>query len=122
MNILQLLAGLNQGLVVEKATNELKKLTKECDRTNRSGELKIVIKLKPNANSNMVGISAKVKATLPDPEPFESGLFADVDGNLSKEDPNDLFSKGDAKVTSIGMGVPKRIDFTEPTPSQAQGE
>lgn len=114
-NFLQTLASLGGGAVVERLNDKMKNLVKLCERTHQSGEMILKIKFKPSKNGNVMSIVSNVQVKEPTGEPIEGFLFADIDGNLSKDDPADLFRNGEEKqgnVQRIGMaaGQATRVD------------
>lgn len=119
-NALQIIADLGNGALVNKLTEKMKDLVAKCERSHQSGKLVLEITFKPAKNGNLMSITSKVKVTEPAGEPIESGLFADIDGNLTKHDPSDFFNAGtnkDGNVQRIGMAAgaePTRVDTDAP--------
>jgi hypothetical protein len=115
-NFIQVVSNLAQGAVVERLSRKMKELVKICERTHQSGELTLNIKFKPSKDGNVMSIISSVKVKEPAGEPIEGFLFADVDGNLTKEDPTDLFKGAldkQSNVQRIALGQntkPERVE------------
>ena len=88
---------IRKGRVVDAASEALAEVVKAVLDTDKAGKLGVELTIKPNSDG-AVEITAKVKPTIPQGD-LPSGLFfADLDGDLHRDDPTqrEMFTPTDA--------------------------
>lgn len=87
------LNALRFGTLNDELTKALHELTQKCADTGKTGEIKLVIKLKPGSGGQMeVFDDIVIKA--PKEQKGSSIMFATVEGNLQREDPRQRSIEG----------------------------
>ena len=87
------LNALRFGTLNDELTKALHELTQKCSETGKTGEIKLVIKLKPGSGGQMeVFDDIVIKA--PKEQKGSSIMFATVEGNLQREDPRQRTIEG----------------------------
>ena len=84
---------LRYGTLNDDLTKALHELTQKCGDTGKTGELKLVIKLKPGSGGQME-VFDDIVLKLPKEVKGSSVMFATVEGNLQREDPRQLSLDG----------------------------
>ncbi len=74
------------GALQDELTEALNALVAECTKTNKTGELVLKIKLKPNP-AGQVEVLDDLTVKLPKPVRGTSIFFATPEGNLMRDDP-----------------------------------
>lgn len=86
-SLLRTLIELRKGSVVTKASEDLARLVQEVQRLGKPGELKIVLKVRPNDDGVTLAIEAGVDAKMPKPNQKATTFFPNEAGQLFREDP-----------------------------------
>lgn len=82
------LRDIRKGRVVEAASDELAEVVKAVLDTAKPGELTLKLKVSPQGKGdNAVIVSAEVKSKRPVAKLPDALFFADLDGDLLREDP-----------------------------------
>lgn len=98
--ITDVLRDIRKGKVVEVASEKLAELTQAVLDTNKGGKLTIVMEVKPQGRGdNAIIMSVKVESKIPELDLPEAIFFADLDGNLLREDPTQtrMFADSDER-------------------------
>lgn len=109
-SLLRTLAELRKGSVVTKASEDLARLVQEVQKLGKPGELKIVLKVRPNADGVTLAIEAGVDAKLPKPDQKATTFFPNEEGQLFRDDP----SQKDLPFGVVNGGVPDEPAQSEP--------
>ncbi|MNR97617.1 hypothetical protein D3C72_288010 [compost metagenome] len=102
--ITDILRDIRKGMVAEAAGEELAQVVRAVTATGKPGSLTIKLTVKPQkGDSEQVVISSKLSATTPTADMPEAIFFADMDGDLHRNDPRqpEMFRStdlGDAAV------------------------
>ena len=95
--ITDVLRDIRRGAVVDAASEELAEIVKAVLATEKPGELTLKIKLKPRAKGdNAILVSVDLSAKRPQPDLPDAFFFADLDGDLLRDDPNQIRMFADA--------------------------
>lgn len=78
---------LDGGAFLDRCSEELSTLVKAVETTGKTGKLSISLDLKTVGNG-AVQITPKVSASVPEPKPDTTLLWATVEGNLVLDNPN----------------------------------
>lgn len=78
---------LDGGAFIDRCSDELAALVKAVEATGKTGKLSITLDLKTVGNG-AVQITPKVAASVPEPKPDTTLLWATVEGNLVVDNPN----------------------------------
>jgi hypothetical protein len=78
---------LDGGAFMDRCSDELASLVKAVEATGKTGKLSITLDLKTVGNG-AVQITPKVSASVPEPKPDTTLLWATVEGNLVVDNPN----------------------------------
>ncbi|MFZ5719236.1 MAG: hypothetical protein ACOY5Y_07180 [Pseudomonadota bacterium] len=82
------LRDMRKGRVVDAIGDELAEVVKAVLDTNKAGELTLKFKVKPQGKGdNAVIISADIKSKRPQGDLPDALFFADLDGDLLRDDP-----------------------------------
>lgn len=82
------LRDIRKGRVVDAATEHLNDVVRGVLDTNKGGEVTLKLTVKPQGKGdNAVIVSAKVSAKVPQADLPDALFFADLDGDLLREDP-----------------------------------
>lgn len=82
------LRDIRKGMVAEAAGEELATVVRAVTATGKPGSLTIKLTVKPQkGDSEQVVISSKISASAPAADMPEAIFFADVDGDLHRNDP-----------------------------------
>lgn len=96
------LRDIRKGAVVEAASEQLAEVVRAVLDTNKSGEMTLKLSVKLNGRSdNAVIMSAKLSAKVPQPDLPDALFFADLDGDLLRDDPTQTRMFADAAVEVI---------------------
>jgi hypothetical protein len=87
-NILETCRNIGGGRFIDEASDKLADLIRAVNETGRTGKVELVISVKKATRGGAMHVTGKVKLTRPAEEPMEAMLFADEDGRLLTEDPN----------------------------------
>jgi hypothetical protein len=88
----------HSGSLVEQASLALAELTQAVMDTGKGGKLKIELSVKPQGKgSNVMIISGKVKSDCPTNDVNPAIFFANLEGDLLREDPTMFRAFADAK-------------------------
>jgi len=83
-----ILRDMRKGRVVDAAGDEMARLVRAVLDTNKAGEMTLKLKVKPQGKGdNAVIVSAEVKSKAPQADLPDALFFADLDGDLLREDP-----------------------------------
>lgn len=99
---------IRKGRVVDAATTELAEVVRGVLDTNKGGSLTLTLTVKPNGRGdNAVIVSAKLAAKVPQVDLPDALFFANLDGDLLREDPtqNRMFA-------DVGLSAGERMDTT----------
>jgi len=92
------LRDIRKGRVVEALTVELAEIVRGVLDTSKAGELKLTLSLKPQGKGdNAVIVSAKIAAKVPQADLPDAIFFADLDGDLFRDDPTQSRMFADAE-------------------------
>jgi len=84
---LETLKSIRRGEMLDELSEEISAVVKAAEDSAKVGEVKIVLKFKPNGAGQMV-ITDETTARKPKPNAPATLMFNDVHGNLSRRDPN----------------------------------
>lgn len=96
--ITDILRDIRKGMVAEAAGEELAQVVRAVTATGKPGSLTIKLTVKPQkGDSEQVVISSKLSATTPTADMPEAIFFADMDGDLHRNDPRqpEMFRSAD---------------------------
>ena len=83
------LRDIRRGKVVDAASEELAEVVRAVLDTEKAGELTLKLKVKPQGKGdNAVIVSAELKAKRPQADLPDALFFADLEGDLLREDPS----------------------------------
>ncbi|WP_292085344.1 MULTISPECIES: hypothetical protein [unclassified Brevundimonas] len=86
--ITDILRDIRKGMVAEAAGEELAQVVRAVTATGKPGSLTIKLTVKPQkGDSEQVVISSKLSATTPTADMPEAIFFADMEGDLHRNDP-----------------------------------
>ena len=101
---------IRKGRVVDAATDQLGEVVRGVLDTNKAGELTIKLSIKPQGKGdNAVIVSAKVSAKVPQADLPDALFFADLDGDLLRDDPTQqrMFADAAERVDPLTGEVTK---------------
>lgn len=94
------LRDIRKGRVVDSATDKLNEVVRGVLDTNKPGEITLKLIIKPQGKGdNAVIVSAKLAGKVPQADLPEALFFADLDGDLLRDDPTQQRLFADAKQT-----------------------
>ncbi|MNX99809.1 hypothetical protein D3C86_1322760 [compost metagenome] len=96
--ITDILRDIRKGMVAEAAGEELAQVVRAVTATGKPGSLTIKLTVKPQkGDSEQVVISSKLSATTPTADMPEAIFFADMEGDLHRNDPRqpEMFRSAD---------------------------
>ena len=96
--ITDILRDIRKGMVAEAAGEELASVVRAVTATGKPGSLTIKLTVKPQkGDSEQVVISSKLSATTPTADMPEAIFFADMEGDLHRNDPRqpEMFRNAD---------------------------
>lgn len=83
------LRDIRKGKVVDALTDDLAEVVQAVLDTEKAGELTLKLKVKPQGKGDLcVVIEAKITSKLPHVDMPEGIFFADLDGGLHRDEPN----------------------------------
>jgi hypothetical protein len=88
------LMAMRYGILHDDLTDALNTLTDAVTRTNKVGELTLIIKLKPTNNSGQIEVIDDIKIKTPKETKGATIMFATPENNLQREDPRQLSIEG----------------------------
>lgn len=92
------LRDIRKGRVVDAASEQLAEVVRAVLDTNKGGELTLKISIKPQGKGdNAVILSAKIVSKVPQIALPDALFFADLDGDLLRDDPTQQRMFADAK-------------------------
>jgi hypothetical protein len=97
--ITDILRDIRKARVVDAASEELAALVRACLDTDKPGELTLKIKVKPRKNDNALTVSAEIKSKRPQADLPDALFFANLDGDLLRDDPTNVRMFSDAGET-----------------------
>ena len=104
------LRDIRKGRVVVAASDQLAELVRGVLDTSKPGELTLKLTVKPQGKGdNCVIVSAKITSKVPKGDLPDALFFADVDGDLLRDDPTHVRMFADARERP-GMGGGERFD------------
>lgn len=95
------LRDIRKGRVVDAATEQLAEVVQAVMATEKAGKLVLELTVKPQGKGdNAVIVSAKLTSKAPQPNLPDALFFADLDGDLLRDDPTQqrLFADSSDKV------------------------
>lgn len=98
------LRDIRKGRVVEAAGEELAEVVRAVLDTNKGGKLTLELSVKPNGRGdNAVIVGAKLKSTKPQAELPDALFYADLDGDLLRDDPTQqrMFADASERVDPL---------------------
>lgn len=101
---------IRKGRVVDAASEELAEVVRAVLDTNKGGELTLKLSIKPQGKGdNAVIVSAKLSAKVPQADLPDALFFADLDGDLLRDDPtqNRMFADVKERVDPLTGEVTK---------------
>jgi hypothetical protein len=105
LSVLQILAGLQSGSIINEVDGELTKLAKNVGLVGKAGKLTITLLVKPIANvPNGLYMGAEVAAKIPQPARSVDVLFSDKEGGLHTSDPRQMDAFEQLKPRALGGG------------------
>lgn len=108
--ITDILREIRKGRVVERASEEMAEVVRAVLDTEKAGKLTIELTVKPQGKGDSaVIVSAKLKTTIPQADLPDALFFADLDGDLHRDDPSqrEMFTPTDALGDTLDRkGVP----------------
>ena len=115
------LSEINEGALLNALDKKMTDLVAAVLATGNNGNLTLKLSVKRKGGMNQVVIEPKVSANIPDPTISARIMFADADGNLHTDDPNQGMLDLDAPKKVI---KPKVVDFqsesVESTPAKVK--
>ncbi len=102
--ITDILRDIRKGMVAEAAGEELAQVVRAVTATGKPGSLTIKLTVKPQKGDNeQVVISSKLSATTPTADMPEAIFFADMEGDLHRNDPRqpEMFRNADLGDAAI---------------------
>jgi hypothetical protein len=104
--ITDILREIRKGRVVDAASEELAAVVKDVLYTNKPGELTIKLKIRSQGkDDNAVIVSAVLSSKRPQEDLPEGIFFADLEGDLLRDDPTQTRMFADARETVDADGV-----------------
>lgn len=92
------LRDIRKGRVVEAASDQLAEVVRGVLDTNKTGELTLKLSVKPQGkNDNAVVVSAKLSTKVPRGDLPDALFFADLEGDLLRDDPTQMRMFADAE-------------------------
>lgn len=89
---------IRKGRVVEAASEQLAEVVRGVLDTNKGGEVVLKLSVKPQGKGdNAVIVSAKLSSKVPQADLPDALFFADLDGDLLRDDPTQTRMFADAK-------------------------
>lgn len=107
-NILETCRNIGGGRFIDEASDQLSELIRAVNETGKAGKVQLEITVKKATRGGAMHVTGKVKLTRPAEEPMEAMLFADEDGRLLTEDPNQ--SRLDLRVVAEKIAELKTIN------------
>jgi hypothetical protein len=105
LSVLQILAGLQSGSIINEIDGELTKLAKNVGLVGKAGTISIKLTVKPIANvPNGLYMGAEVAAKIPQPARSVDVLYSDKEGGLHANDPRQLDAFEQLKPRALGGG------------------
>lgn len=105
LSVLQILAGLQSGSIINEIDGELTKLSKNVGLVGKPGSITIKLTVKPIANvPNGLYMGAEVAAKIPQPARSVDVLFSDKEGGLHTSDPRQIDAFEQLKPRALGGG------------------
>lgn len=96
------LRDIRKGRVVEAAGEELAEVVRAVLDTNKGGEFTLKLSIKPNGRGdNAVIVGAKISAKVPQADLPDALFYADLDGDLLRDDPTQQRMFAEASVEVI---------------------
>jgi hypothetical protein len=95
------LRDIRKGKVVDRLGEEMAEIVQAVLDTNKGGELTLKLSVKPQGKGdNAVIVSAKISTKVPQVDLPDALFFADLDGDLLREDPTQtrMFAGADERV------------------------
>jgi hypothetical protein len=100
-----ILRDIRKGRVVEALGDELAEVVKSVLENNKAGSITLVLSIKPQGRGdNAIIITPKITSSIARPEQPDGLFFADLDGNLLRDDPTQqrIFSDTAAPIAEAG--------------------
>lgn len=105
LSVLQILAGLQSGSIVNEIDGELTKLAKNVGLVGKPGKITVTLTVKPIANvPNGLYMAADVASKIPQPARAVDVLFSDKEGGLHVSDPRQTDMFDQMKPRALGGG------------------
>lgn len=121
--ITDILRDIRKGRVVDTASEELAEVVRSVLDTNKAGAYTIQISVKPQGkNDNAVILGVKLSSSIPKMEQPEGLFFANLDGDLLRDDPTQQRMFADAtgpRAEPVTTFDPETGVVTEATPATA---
>jgi hypothetical protein len=104
--LLQILANLDRGSIVQELQGELSKITKAVSLLEKAGKLTLVIDVAPVKNMpHGVFLQAEVSSKVPKPRRGADMLYTDATGGLHRSDPRQIDAFENMKPRIVGSGT-----------------
>ena len=101
---------INGGRSHDELSIALRDLTAAVKETGRKGTLTYQVVVAPmKGNPDVLQVTDKVAARIPEPDRKASIFFADTDGNLTRTDPNQLTFEGLREVPAAEPAAAKNL-------------
>lgn len=101
---------IRKGRVVDAASEQLAEVVRGVLDTNKGGEITLKLSIKPQGKGdNAVIVSAKLSAKVPQSDLPDALFFADLDGDLLRDDPTQqrMFADASERVDPLTGEVVK---------------
>jgi hypothetical protein len=108
-----LLRDLRYGETLDELSAALNELVQQCVLSNKPGELRLTLKLKPT-KSGAFEITDAITLAGPKPERGSSLLFATPENNLTRNNPRQ--QNLDLRTVDIDTSAPRAVDTSQPAP------
>ena len=79
---------IGNGFFISSASDKFQELVKKVNESGKTGKIDLTISVKKIVKSGAMHITGKFKATMPADEPMETVLFANDEGGLQVDHPN----------------------------------
>jgi len=113
-----LLRDLRYGEALDELSQALNDLVAQCVSSNKPGELRLTLKLKPS-KSGAIEITDALAVAGPKPERGSSLFFSTPENNLVRNNPRQ--TNLDLRTVDIDTTPPRTVDTAAPAPVQQQG-
>ncbi|MFW6598141.1 hypothetical protein ACQBAU_16200 [Propionibacteriaceae bacterium Y2011] len=102
----------NRGQLHDEISHALQELATAVKDHQKAGTITVTVKIEPlKDNSDVLKVSDKVTTKVPQPDRKAAIYFADADGNLRRDNPNQPSIPGTVRaVPNSGDDVPRKVN------------